>query len=125
MAGFTLDAGALIEIDRGDRRLVAIVARARERGFTLAVPASAVGQVWRDGRTQTRLARFLATYEVEVEPLDDERARRAGQLCGVSGTSDVIDASVVLCARVRDHAILTSDPADLRALDPRARIVRI
>jgi hypothetical protein len=33
--------------------------------------------------------------------LDDARARAAGQLCGVTGTSDVVDASVVLCAKRR------------------------
>ena len=37
----------------------------------------------------------------------------AGQLCGVRGTHDVIDASVVLCALARRHRIVTSDPKDL------------
>ena len=45
-------------------------------------------------------------------------ARAVGQLCGATGTSDVIDASVVVCAARRATAIVTSDPEDLRRLDP-------
>jgi hypothetical protein len=72
-----------------------------------------------------RLARLLGSDTVEIESLDDRRAREAGQLCGVRGTSDVIDASVVLCARGRGHRIATTDPADLRRLDPTAAIIRV
>jgi len=125
VAGLTLDAGALIAFERNDRRVVAIVARAWERRIRLAVPAGVVGQVWRDGRRQVRLVRLLGSDVVDVEPLDDARARAAGQLCGVSKTRDVIDASVVLCARARDHSVLTADPGDLRRLDPSLRVVAI
>lgn len=125
MAGLTLDAGALIAFERNDRRVVALIARARERGFELAVPAGVVGQVWRDGRRQARLSRLLGAREVDVEPLDDQRARAAGQLCGVRGTRDVIDASVVLCARARGHQVFTSDADDLRALDPSLAVIEV
>lgn len=118
VVGITLDAGALIAFDRGDRRAVGLVRRARDRGEKLAAPAGAVGQVWRDGRRQANLARLLASDTCEVVPLDDLAARAAGQLCGVAGTDDVIDASVVLCARSRQHRVATSDPDDLRQLDP-------
>ena len=123
MAGLTLDAGALIAFERNDRRLVTLIARALEHGYSVAVPAGVVGQVWRDGRRQARLARFLGADEVEIECLDDRRARDAGQLCGVRGTIDVIDASVVLCARARGHRIVTSDPGDIQRLDPAAQVI--
>jgi hypothetical protein len=84
-----------------------------------------VAQVWRDGRTQARLARLLALEELEVEVLDDLRARAAGQLCGATGTSDLVDASVVLTARVRRLPIVTSDPEDLRRLDPHIPLIVI
>ena len=71
MSGLTLDAGALIAFDRNDRRLVRLIARTRELGHTLAVPAGVVGQAWRDGRRQARLARFLGSSDVEIEALDD------------------------------------------------------
>jgi hypothetical protein len=119
----TLDAGALIAFERNDRRVVAMVARALANGVRLAVPAGVVGQVWRDGRRQARLARLLGSRVVDIEPLDDQRARAAGQLCGVAGTADVIDASVVLCAKARGHGVLTSDPEDLGRLDGGLRLV--
>src|SRR5436190_7451792 len=125
MPGFTLDSGALIAFERNDRTMVAIVARAVQLRVPLAVPAGVVGQVWRDGRRQARLARLLGSTQVEVEPLDDLRARAAGQLCGVTGTRDVIDASVALCARGRGHGVVTSDPDDLRRLDPSLRLVTL
>ena len=125
MSGLTLDAGALIAFERNDRRVVGLIARALEVGLSLAVPAGVVGQVWRDGRRQVRLARLLGSDDVEIEPLDDQRARGAGQLRGVRGTADVIDASVVLCARARAHRIVTSDAADLRALDPALPLIAV
>ena len=125
MMGVTLDAGALVGIDRNNRAVASIVRRALETGVTLTVPAGVVGQVWRDGRRQVRLARLLGSSAVDVEALDDARARAAGQLCGVTRTSDVIDASVVLCARSRGHAVLTSDVDDLRRLDPSLELIRV
>jgi hypothetical protein len=125
MSGLTIDSGGLIAFDRNDRAVVAIFARALQHGLQLAVPAGVVGQVWRDGRRQVRLARLLASDVVEVETLDDRRARAAGQLCGATRTRDVVDASVVLCARARGHAVLTSDPDDLRRLDPSLKVVRV
>jgi len=49
----------------------------------------------------------LAADEVEVEILDDRRARAAGSCCGVKRTADVIDASVVLGARERGDRVVT------------------
>jgi hypothetical protein len=125
MSGLTLDAGALIAFERNDRAVVALLARALELEYSLAAPAGVVGQVWRDGRRQARLSRLLGSEDVEVESLDDQRAREAGQLCGVKGTADVIDASVVLCARTRGHRIVTSDPEDIRVLDPAAELIAV
>jgi hypothetical protein len=125
MSGATLDAGALIGFERNDRTVVSIVRRAVETGARLAVPAGVVGQVWRDGRRQVRLTRLLGSPVVAVEALDDVRARAAGQRCGIARTRDVIDASVVLCARSHGHAVLTSDAGDLRRLDPALELIRI
>ena len=125
MSGLTIDAGGLIAFDKNDRVVVAIFARALHHGLRLTVPAGVVGQTWRDGRRQARLARLLASDLVEIEPLDDLHARAAGQLCGATRTHDVIDASVVLCARAHGHPVVTSDPDDLRRLDPNVKIVPI
>lgn len=125
MSGVTLDAGALIAFERNDRRVVAMIARALELGLEVTIPAGVVGQVWRDGRRQVRLVRLLRSEKVEVEPLDDAKARAAGQLCGVTKTRDVIDASVALCAKTRDHSVMTSDVDELRRLDPTLRLIAV
>lgn len=125
MSGVTLDAGALIAFERNDRSVIALIARAYERKIRLAIPAGVVGQVWRDGRRQVRLARLLGSDLTEIVTLDDRCARAAGQLCGVAKSADVIDASVVLCARTRGHAVVTSDVEDLHRLDPSLRYVRV
>lgn len=123
--GTTLDAGALMSFERAQRKAVVLVARARERDEPLSVPVGVVGQVWRDGRRQVRLARLLGSETVEIVGLDDFGARAAGQLCGTRGTSDVVDATVVLCARARGCRIATSDPEDMRRLDPMLELILI
>jgi PIN domain len=120
-----LDAGALIALDRGDKRMIALLHQALGQGRTFRVPAGVVGQAWRDGRTQVTLARFLQSEEVEIVPLDEQLARTCGELCGAVGSADVIDASVVILARQRRDPIVTSDPNDLRRLDPAAQIIPI
>jgi len=125
MSGVTLDTGALIAFERSKRAMVLLVNEANERGDLLAVPAGVVAQAWRDGARQARLARLLGSEVIEVIDLDDATARAVGQLCGVTGATDVVDASVVLCARERGHAVLTSDPQDLRRIDPHLALVRI
>ena len=123
--GITLDAGALIALDRGNKRMIALLDQALMQHRNFRIPSGVVGQAWRDGRTQVALARFLRTEEVEIVPLDQELARSCGELCGATGTSDVIDASVVILGRERRDIIVTSDPDDLRRLNPKAPIVRI
>jgi hypothetical protein len=124
VSGAVFDAGALIAFEKGVRRVVAVVVRALGRRVEITtVPAGVVGQVWRDGRRQVRPVRLLGSDVVSVESLDDTRARAAGQLCAVRHTKDVIDASVVLCARAHGTAIVTSDPQDLARLDPAASLI--
>ncbi len=118
MPGLTLDAGALIALDRGDRRVALLVDEAIRERRGVAVPAGALGQAWRDGAKQVRLARLLLTTELEVVPLDGRTARASGQLLARRGTSDLVDASVVVCATARGHAVVTSDPIDILELDP-------
>jgi hypothetical protein len=125
MTGAVLDAGALVAFERGDRGVVAIIARALQREDPLVVPAGVVAQTWRDGRRQARLARLLGSRLCELVSLDDRHARAAGQLCGISGTSDVVDSSVVIVARQRSLRVLTSDVGDLRRLDRRLELVPV
>jgi hypothetical protein len=125
MSAAILDTGALIGFERNERRVVAIVARALEHHDPLVVPAGVVVQAWRDGTRQTRLARFLGSPMCEVLVLDDRQARAAGQLCGVTNSTDVVDASVAVAARDRRARVITSDPDDLRLLDRHLDLVTI
>jgi len=67
--GITLDAGALIALDRGDKRMIALLRQALAQGCAFRVPSGVLGQAWRDGRVQVTLARFLRSEEVEIIPL--------------------------------------------------------
>jgi hypothetical protein len=67
----------------------------------------------------------LRSEEVAIIPLDEQLARSCGELCGATNSPDVIDASVVIVARERRDPIVTSDPSDLRRLDPAAQIVPV
>jgi len=122
VTGATLDSGALIAFERGSGRMLALVERATAWGITLAVPAGVVGQTWRGGGRQARLSRFLRGPSTEVVPLDELVGRAVGVLCGQTGARDVIDASVVVCARERGHRVVSTDPDDLRAIDPALRV---
>ena len=124
-AGIVLDAGALIALDRGNKRMIALLDRALAQGRAFRVPAGVVGQAWRNGRVQVALARFLLSEEVKIVPLDEQLARSCGELCAAANSADVIDASVVIVARERRDPIVTSDPNDLRRLDPSAQIIAV
>ncbi len=123
--GVTMDAGALIALDRGDRRVLVLLARARETGARVTVPASALAQAVRHPERQVRLARVVRQPTTDVVALDRVDATSVGRLLAVSGTSDVVDAHVVICARRTDQRVVTSDAADLRALDPSLGIVEL
>lgn len=123
--GLVLDAGALIALERGDKRMIALLNRAMAQHRRIRIPAGVLGQAWRIGRLQANLARFVRSDEVDIIPLDGPIARACGELCAAAGTSDVIDASVVILAGFRRDPIVTSDPGDLRRLDPGAQIIAL
>lgn len=114
MSALVLDAGALVAVDRGDRAMVARLRVAQQHGVDLRSNAMVVAQVWRDrhGR-QAGLAQLLRA--VDVRAVSPQDGRQAGVLLGVTGTSDPVDATVVLLASPGDR-ILTSDPRDLTPL---------
>ncbi len=123
--GVTLDAGALIALDRGDRRVLALLARAHETSGVVTIPATALAQGVRDPSRQARLARLVRQPTTDVVALDRVDATGVGRLLAVSGTADVVDAHVVLCARRTGQAVATTDPDDLRRLDPTLSLVML
>ena len=122
MSGVTLDAGALIALDRNDRRVIALIARAGERGMRITVPATALAQAIRNPARQARLSRLIRQPETDLTPLNGPDATAVGLLLAQTATSDVVDAHVVVCARRAGQAIATSDADDLRKIAPEARL---
>ena len=125
MPGVTLDAGGLIALDRDDRRVVVLLARARETGAPVTVPASALAQAIRRPERQVRLARLIRQPGTDVNALDRVDATHVGRLLAASGTSDITDAHVVICARRAAQPVVTSDLGDLRQLDPTLRLIAL
>jgi predicted nucleic acid-binding protein len=123
MRGLTLDTGALIALERKDARMTALLERMLAHPESIVhVPAGVVAQAFRDGSRQVRLARLLNGEQTRIVDFDRDIALAAGVLLGVRGTSDVVDASVVLCARVHRQSVITSDVEDLRRLDARVEL---
>jgi hypothetical protein len=73
-----LDAGALLAIDRRNRRVGAMLRVAQQTRIPVRTSAAAVAQVWRHGARQARLARVLAG--VAVASLDLNTGKRFGCL---------------------------------------------
>lgn len=114
MSALILDAGALVSVDRNDRAMIARLRASQQHGLELRTNAMVVAQVWRDrhGR-QVNLARLLQA--VDVRAVSQRDGRDAGILQATAGTSDAIDATVVLLASAGDR-ILTSGPGDIARL---------
>jgi hypothetical protein len=125
VTGATLDTGALIAFERGSPRMLALVERAAGHGLALAVPAGVVAQAWRGGARQARLSRLLRAPLTEIVALDEPTARTVGVVCDRAGVTDIVDVSVVVCARERGHQVVTGDPGDLHAIDPSLTVVRL
>lgn len=123
MRGFTLDTGALIALERGDEVVDVLIQRVGEMPDAIVhIPAGVAAQSIRDGRRQVRLSRLFKHPQTRVVALDARTAFVVGLLLGRRGCSDVVDASVVVCARIHQQGVVTSDPDDLRRLDPDLRL---
>ena len=123
MAGVTIDAGGLIALDRNDRQVIVLLARAVETNSRVTIPASALAQAIRHAERQARLARLVRQPTSDVVPLDRVDAVSVGRLLAASGTADIADAHVVVCARRAAQRVVTSDPDDLAQLDPSLELI--
>jgi len=118
-----LDSGALIGLEKGNPKAIAIVGRALSRENEIMVPATVLAQCWRNDSRQHAVARLLKSRTVRVVDLTEAHARAVGVLLGSTGSADVVDAHVVVLARaLRATLVVTSDPDDLTTLDPAVRL---
>lgn len=121
MSGVTLDAGALLALERGGGRLRELLRRVNR----VCIPAGVLAQVWRTGTgRQVPLARLIADRDVvEVVALDEDEACAVGRRIAQCAHPDIVDVHVALCARLRGQTVVTSDPDDIARADPGLDIV--
>lgn len=125
MSGLTLDAGALIALDRNNRRVIALLARTMERGLRVTIPATALAQVMRNPARQLRLSRLIRQPGTDLIPLTGPDATAVGLVLAKTGTADIVDAHVVVCAHRARQAVVTSDAADLRRISSELTLVDV
>lgn len=123
MEGLTLDSGALIAFDRGERRVLVHLKEAQSRGAEITVPAAVIAEVWRGGPRAARLSMLLGACI--VEPLTDRIARAAGEALAAVRGATTIDAIVMASAAARRDRVLTSDLEDLLRLQSHFSEVRV
>jgi hypothetical protein len=119
-----LDAGAFIALERRDRIMVELARRFASAGTSLVTSAGVVAEVWRGGTGRQIPIAFLLRRTTVVD-LTHPMARLIGRILGATGCSDPVDGHIALLARERGWPILSSDPDDLRAIDPSLAIERI
>jgi predicted nucleic acid-binding protein len=125
VSGITLDAGGLIALDRNDRRVLALIARAAERGFRITIPATALAQAIRNPSSQVRLCRLIRQAGTVLIALDGPDATAVGLLLARTATADIVDAHVAVCAQRAGQSIVTSDPGDFTRIAPGLRLVAV
>jgi predicted nucleic acid-binding protein len=123
--GLTFDTGALIALERRQRRMQVVWERAIEHALRITVPFVVVAEWWRG--QGVKLARVLDA--VHIEPGSRRLAEVAGvALAAVGPGPSVIDAVVMASAAQRGDIVYTSDIADLSRLQahfPGVRLLRV
>lgn len=122
--GVVIDAGAFIALERRNGVMVRLAQTFTDEGTPLVTSAGVVAQVWRGGGHRQVPVAFLLR-RTRVVDLTSAVARVLGQMLGATGQTDAVDAHVVFLARERGWPVLTSDPSDLRAIDPTLILERI
>jgi len=126
--GFTLDAGALIALDKRKRRAWRFVELAVADGMELRAPADILVEFWRGPPALRSVATLIdsAIAWVEVTP---RLAKLAGLALGHSGRGpSAVDALVATVAAAFGDTVLTSDVEDFERLTkhyPALKVLRV
>lgn len=121
MIGLTFDTGALLALERRRQRMKEILERALAKDQPITVPADVIAEWWR-GRTDLRDS---IVESVDVEPLTEPLAKRAGEAIAAVRGASVVDAIVMASAASRGDIVYTSDVEDLENLRRYFRSVRV
>jgi predicted nucleic acid-binding protein len=123
MLSLTLDTGALIALERGDKRMRTVLDTANSDRVQICVPAVVVAEWWR-GATWRRQDILEA---VDIEPTTERVARIAGEAIAALPGTTAVDAIVMASAAQRGGIVYTSDLPHLerlRAHFPAVRVLR-
>jgi predicted nucleic acid-binding protein len=131
-----LDAEGLVKLASGDVVTRSYFEDAREARAAIVAAASTLTEVLRGGPRDAPV--HLLLKKMTIVPIDDVRARAAGELLGRTGLSGhrcALDALVAMIAlaQPRPVVLLTSDPGDMRRLteeperprDQRVEVIRV
>jgi predicted nucleic acid-binding protein len=128
--GFVFDAGALIGLERKAPLLLGLLDEALRGTVEVVLPRTVIAQVWRGGPRQANVGRLISAGRtrnslVIIDELTAERASQIGVAIGRTGHPDIVDVHVALTAAERGHAVLTSDDADIAAVNPDLVLVHV
>jgi PIN domain len=123
-AGVVLDSGVFIALEKGDPVMTHLVERFNREATPLVTSAGVLAEIWRGGQG-TQIPIVFLLRRTRVVDLTHAIARVLGLMLGTARTGDPIDAHVVLLARERGWSVLSSDAADLHAIDPTLRVEEI
>jgi hypothetical protein len=118
-----MNGGGLVALDRNDRQVIVLVARASELSVQVVVPATALAQAIRNPAEQARRSRLIGQTDTDVVALNGPDATAVGLLLAATATADIADAHVVICARRTGQVVVTSDPGDIGRIGPELRLV--
>jgi predicted nucleic acid-binding protein len=119
VGALVLDADGLAKLAAGNSRAVSFAMDAYDSQIPVIVAASTLTEVLRGGPRDSPVHRLLR--RIEISPIDESRARMAGELLGrvgLSGHDHALDAlvAVVALAQPRPAVLLTSDTKDMERL---------
>ncbi len=113
LSSVTFDAGGLIALERNDRRVIALLTRASERGMAITIPATALAQVMRNPSRQARLSSPASAFANELLPICCTLIRCRALLRDANGG--------VLKKEKRDHGVSAHKASSEKTLLPVGR----
>ena len=110
MPAIVYDTGALLAAERGNPDFLALHDELTSARIRPLVPVVVLAQAWLGG-PQHQISRVLKACD--ILPDDQRTGRAAGVACAASGTTNVVDAIVIVTAVRHQAPVVTSDPGDL------------
>jgi predicted nucleic acid-binding protein len=123
LLALTFDTGALIALERGDKRMRVVLDTASIEHVQVIVPAVVVAEWWRGSNRR----RQNILDAIDIEPTTERIARIAGEAIAALPGTATIDAIVMASAAQRGGVVYTSDLGDLERLQaffPAVRVLR-